>query len=382
MKRIYGPLLEINLSSAEQNYKYIKSILDPDTQVAAVVKSDAYGLGLIPVANRLFDAGCELFFVANLDEALRLRSAGLEASIVVFDDDFANAQDLYCAANLIAVVNNINDLDIVQHASSAIPYFVNVETGFSRFGLDIASLHELRLAGVFDLKPPCGLLSHLACSDDAQSLTNEKQRDRFIEACKLFPDKPRSLIASAGVWLARSYHFDIARIGSAIYGLNNARIQPNPLKPVVRLFAPVLDIHDVPSGETIGYGATYHTDRVTCVGIVGIGYKHGLPWSCANKIKVRIGNSMALVIGRISMEYTTIDLTDVPEALRKRGTVVDFLYAGFGIDELASAAGVNGQEILVRLGSACPRIYSRTEKETAVSFSAPCRNGSHALEIH
>ena len=115
--------------------------------------------------------------------------------------------------------------------------------------------------------------------------------------------KPKlaSLAASAGLWLGQSYHFGMVRVGSALYGLNNAGVHPNPLHPVVRLSARVLDIRDVPRREAVGYGATYRTKRASRLAILGIGYKNGLPWSCANRISVRFGNKSAPVIGRISM---------------------------------------------------------------------------------
>jgi len=361
MSIIPNAIFEIDLAAVEFNYRHAQTIAGKATQIAAVVKSDAYGFGLVRVASALSDAGCDLFFVADIDEAMSLRAAGLNSRIVVFSGDILKSRDVYEANSLIAVVNCRDDLEAIVRTNNSINYFLNIETGLSRFGLDIKGLQVLRDAGLFQSAAPACLFSHLACSDNAQDFTNKHQRDRFIAAAKMFPGVPRSLSASAGLWLGRSYHFDIARIGSALYGMNNARIYPSPLRPVARLRAPLVDIRNVAHRQAVGYGATYRTKRETCLGVVGIGYRHGLPWACANKLNVKIGKYIVPVVGRISMEYTTVDLTDVPEAVRQRGQAVDFLYDDFGLDELAAAAGVNSQEVAIRLGASCPRQYSQRE---------------------
>ncbi|MBB6488659.1 alanine racemase [Rhizobium lusitanum] len=376
MSIIPSAVFQVDLAAVEFNYRHAHTIAGKATEIAAVVKSDAYGLGLTSVAKALSHAGCNLFFVANLDEALSLRSAGLNARIVVFSGDVVKSRDVYREANLVAVVNSREDLVGIADATAPAPYFLNVETGFSRFGLNIDGLQDLKASGVFQNNPPSCIFSHLACSDNAHDLTNKQQRDRFIAAAKMFPEASRSLSASAGLWLGRAYHFDIARIGSALYGLNNARIYPNPLRSVARLRAPLVDIRNVPHRQAVGYGATFRTRRDTCLGIVGIGYKHGLPWACANKLNVKIGQYIAPVVGRISMEYTTVDLTDVPEFARERGGAVDFLYDDFGIDELAAAAGVNSQEVAIRLGASCPRDYPERAIEWGAVASMVGRRGS------
>ncbi|WP_071242762.1 alanine racemase [Agrobacterium arsenijevicii] len=357
MSVIPNAVFEVDLAAVEFNYRHAQMIAGKPTEIAAVVKSDAYGLGLVKVATALSQAGCNLFFVANMEEALELRSAGLDGQIVVFSGDLVKFRETYKKENLTAVVNCKEDLEACLQAHERFPYFLNIETGFSRFGLSIECLRDLKASKVFRRAPPSCVFSHLACSDNVHDLANKQQRDRFIAAAKMFPQARRSLSASAGLWLGRSYHFDIARVGSALYGMNNARIYPNPLQSVVRLRAPLVQTKNIPHRQSVGYSATFRTRRETRLGIVGIGYKHGLPWGCANKLNVKIGQYFAPVVGRISMEFTTVDLTDVPESARERGCAVDFLYDEFGIDELAAAAGVNSQEVTIRLGASCQRLY-------------------------
>lgn len=353
-----GPVLEVNLERVVENFKLVKKIVGTGVRVGAVVKSDAYGLGLLSVSRALYRSGCELFFVANIDEAATLRDGEILASIVIFDADIMKSKQFLIRQRLTAVVNNEVDLEAVSAMACGLSYYLNIETGFSRFGLKVDLVMSIQRDGGFRQAQPTCLFSHLACSDNPYDLTNVQQRDRLLAVARVFPGVSKSLSASAGLWLDPSYHMDITRIGSALYGLNNARIYPNPLCPVVRLRAPLIDIHDVPDHQPVGYGGSFRTRRTTTLGVLPIGYKHGLPWACANKIFVKVGAFTAPVVGRIAMEYTIVDLTDVPESARLRGSVVEFFFDEFGVDELAMAAGANGQEILTRLGAGCPRVYT------------------------
>jgi alanine racemase len=351
-------VLEVRLGAVTGNYRIMKGLVGDRVEIAAVVKSDAYGLGLTEVSRSLASAGCKTLVVADIDEAWRLRAMGLDGTIVVLKADLVGAGEMITRQSLTAVANRAEDLDWLAHIGQGVPYLLNVETGFSRFGIDPKTLRALRHEGAFGTTSPACIFSHLACSDNANDLRNEKQRRQLITVSQMFPQARLSLSASAGIWLGRNYHLDMVRTGSALYGLNNARLFPNPLLRTVSVRAPLVDIRSVPPRQAVGYGATFRTKRATRLGIVAIGYRHGLPWACANRMDVRIGEHFAPVIGRIAMEYTTIDLTDVPDAALLLGGDVDFLSDDFGIDELAAAGGVNSQETLVRLGSGCRRIYT------------------------
>ncbi|MER9408195.1 alanine racemase [Mesorhizobium caraganae] len=349
-------VFEVNLGAIQANFQVISALVGPHVRVAAVVKSDAYGLGLVKIARALINAGCDLLFVANLDEALLLRSSHVDGLIAVFWDDLAKFGRSYRSNGLIPVVNNCAQLEAVM-ATRTQPYFLNVETGFSRFGLTFSDVRRAYLSGTFDRFPPSVVLSHLACSERVADQTNILQRNRFRTIYDLLRPASGSLAASAGVWLGKSYHFDMVRVGSALYGLNDAGIQPNPLQPVAGLRARILDVRNVARRESVGYGATFRTDRNSRVAIAGIGFKNGLPWACANKISVRIAGYLAPVIGTICMEYIVVDITDVPEALSSPGTFVTLLNEDFTVDDLATSVGANPAELLTRLGAGCTRRY-------------------------
>ncbi len=149
----------------------------------------------------------------------------------------------------------------------------------------------------------------------------------------------------------------MTRLGSALYGLNDPRIRPHPLQPVLRLSAPIVELRDLCRREAVGYGATFRADRNSRVAIVGMGYMHGLPWTCGNKTAVRIGQFSAPVIGRISMEYLAVDVTGLPEAFCHPGAWVDLLHETFGPDDMADVIAIAAQEIVLRIGASNARQY-------------------------
>lgn len=349
-------VLEINLGAIQANFQAISALVGPNVRAAAVVKSDAYGLGLVEIARTLIDAGCDLLFVANLDEALHLRSSHVGAAIAVFCDDFAKFGPYYRSSGLIPVVNNCAELEAIS-ATGRQTYFLNVDTGFSRFGLAFAEVHRAYLSGTFHRYPPSLVLSHLACSERGADPTNVLQRNRFQAIYDMLKPTCGSLAASAGIWLGKSYHFDMVRAGSALYGLNDAGIKPNPLQPVARLRAKILDMRSVATGEAVGYGATFRTARTSRVAIVGIGYKHGLPWACGNKTSARFAGYSVPLIGTICMDNIMVDITDVPDALCLIGGFVELLGEDLTVNDLAATVGVNPNEVLARLGAGCTRRY-------------------------
>ncbi|WP_244840145.1 alanine racemase [Mesorhizobium sp. 131-2-5] len=378
--------MEIDLAAIRANFRNVSTLVGPQVRVAAVVKSDAYGLGLLDIASTLMDAGCDLLFVANLEEALLLRSSFGEIAIAVFCDEFDRFGTWYKSHGLIPVVNNFKELHAVSTAGEAQTYFLNVETGFSRFGLSVGDVQRHFLLRTFERYRPSIVLSHLACAECIWDATNVLQRDRFRAIYDLLKPTRGSLAASAGVWLGKSYHFDMVRIGSALYGINSAGTRTNYL-PVAKLRARIIDVRNVPAGEAVGYGATFRTVRPSRIAIVAIGYKHGLPWACANKVFARLGEYIAPLIGRISMEYITIDITEIPPGCCQPGIFVELLSEDFTVNDLAAAAGVSPQEALMRLGAGCPRKYLNSSSPSAAltanlpmqAMSSPSRAKSRPM---
>lgn len=347
------PTLSINLSAAQENLAVIRSMVGSVVDVSAVVKSDAYGLGLERLAGTLFDAGCESFFVGDLIEAERVRQKLSTVQIVVLSGVKQSDVDAYRSGGFTAVCSSPAEVSVASYGKLA--YAMNLETGFGRRGLRFDEVRSLVHA---DITPPVLVMSHLACADDPESERNRLQRDRFLGTCEMLaPSTSRSLAASAGVSLGANYHFDRVRIGSALYGLNNAGLDPNPFLPVVSLSAPLIDVRQIHRGESVGYMGTFKAQRPTRLGIVAIGYRHGLAWSVANRLSADFGGYLAPIVGRVSMEYCAVDLTDIPTCLARAGARVDFITPMRPVDWMARSASTIAQELLVRLGGSCSRRY-------------------------
>lgn len=349
--------LTIDLSAIQQNYDYMRSLADPRVKHAAVLKSDAYGLGLRPVAEALVEAGCTSFFVANLDEAVALRELFPEVAVNVLDGDCERFAATYERKELTPVLNTADDLDVIRRTSRPPAYVLNIDTGLTRLGLLPADVRRLFLAGTFERWPPVGIMSHLACSAMPDNPLNELQRRRFASLYRILRPGWGSLVASAGLWLGQRYHFDLTRLASALLGLNDPRIRPTPLASVLDLSAPIVHVRDLNEGESAGYGATWRARRRSRIAVVAMGYTHGLPWLSGNRIVAHIAEFTAPVVGRLSMEYLTVDVTDVPEQLCHRGSRVELLNDKTRIDDLADAVGTAAQEVLLRLGAGCQRTY-------------------------
>ncbi|MER9587067.1 alanine racemase [Mesorhizobium sp. M0276] len=349
-------VLEVNLAALRSNFETISTFVGPRVEVSAVVKGDAYGLGVEMVSMTLAEAGCRVFFVASINEAITLRSILRGPTVVVFGGGLRRDFDVYSHFELTPVVNNCEDLRFTASVKS-LPYFLNVDTGFSRAGLNMEQLRQECLTRTFQRYPPEVIFSHLACAGYSSDVTNSLQRDRFQSIYNLLRPARGSLAASAGAWLGKSYHFDMVRAGSALYGLNTTCVRPSPFQSVINLRAKILEVRNVPDKEAVGYGGTYRTARDSRMAIVGIGYKHGVPWACANKISVLCAGRPAAQVGSIMMDSMAIDVTDIAEVNCQPGSFVDILHRDFTVDDLAAVAHASPHEVLIHLGAGCFKEY-------------------------
>jgi alanine racemase len=352
MVKSSGPQLFVDLDAIQRNFLAAKSIVGADVEVSAVVKSNAYGLGIDQIVGPLASVGCRSFFVADLEEAMRVRHRSAVSRVFILGGTKSSLVDSYRKNHFIPVCNTLSEAAVI--ASLSCHYALNLETGFSRFGLTFGDLRTLIHCRV---RAPVLIMSHLACADDPANPINSIQKNRFIAMCELCRAAPRSLAASAGISLGSAYHFDLARIGSALYGLNNASLDPNPFANVVRLRAQIADIRLVQTGESIGYMSTFRVHRPTWLGILAIGYCHGLAWSGSNRLWVEVGSHQAPLVGRVAMEYAAIDMTDLPASLRVSGRWVDLISSSQPTELMARMAGTIPQETLLRIGSTNTRYY-------------------------
>jgi alanine racemase len=353
-----GAILEIDLDAVAANWRRLGAEVGPSVRCAAVVKADSYGLGMERVAPALAAAGCRLFFVATLDEGLTLRRRLPEAEIAVFNGLVPGAADAFIESRLMPVLNDLGQIARWRAEASGALAMLHVDTGMARLGLPPQELTVLaaepeRLAGV----TLAGILSHLACADEAAHPLNAAQRDAFAAALAALPKAPASLAASSGSFLGPSYRFDFVRPGAALYGVNPTPGRPNPMRQVVHLKGRILQTRDVDRGMTVGYGAAHRMDRPGRIATIAVGYADGWLRAASHRGSARIADRRAPVIGRISMDLLTLDVTGIAPRLTEPGSFVDLLDDEYGVDEAAAAAGTIGYEILTALGRRYARVY-------------------------
>ena len=357
-----GAILTIDLDAVADNYRRLCAELGA-AACAAVVKADAYGLGMARVAPALARAGARTFFVAQLEEAIALRAMfPVEVEIYVLNGLGAGPVAEFQAGRVHPVLNSLGEIDAwaaaARAAGRALPAAVHIDTGISRLGLPDDELAALaadrgRLAGI-DLRY---LLSHLACADRPEHPLNAEQLRRFRAARARLPDAPASLANSSGIFLGADYHLDLARPGVALYGVNPTPGQPNPMRQVVRLQGKILQVREIDASRTVGYGATHRAAGPTRIATVAVGYADGYLRSLSNRGSAWLGDRRVPVVGRVSMDLITLDVTGASAEAARPGAFVDLIGADLSTDEVAEAAGTIGYEILTSLGRRYHRVY-------------------------
>jgi alanine racemase len=359
--------LTVRVAAIAANYRTYRRLAGP-AAVAAVVKADGYGLGASRIAPALAQAGCDSFFVARLEEAVALRAVAPRARIFVLDGAPADAVPALIGHRLTPVLNSLSEIaawsaaaNVGRHVLDAV---VHVDTGMNRLGL---AGHELALLSAESAKRLSGLnlvlvMSHLACSDDPANKFNGEQLSRFRQALAMLPPAPASLAASHGTMLGTDYHFDLVRPGVALYGANPGAREggsgdpsPNLMQTVAVLTARVLQLRRIDSGESVGYGATFHAKRPAMLATIALGYADGFPRALSNKGVAVVGGTRVPIVGRISMDLTILDVTGLAEAPHV-GDEAELLGDHVDLGEVAALAGTNEYEILTRLRRV-PKVY-------------------------
>ncbi len=352
--------LEIDLDAIVANWRQLAGLVGAPERCAAVVKADAHGLGADQVPPAPPAAGCTLFFVATIDEGVALRRALPTAEIAVLDGLVPALPGEFTSRRLIPVLNDLGQLEAWQRAAlpSGMPAMLHVDTGLARLGLSKAEVARLvaepnRFAGI----ALAGIMSHLACAEQPDDPMNAAQLAAFRATLAHLPRARASLAGSAGVFLGPDYHFDLVRPGAALYGVNPLPRPPNPMRQVVQFKAKILQVRDVDRGEAVGYGATHRMDRAGRIATIAVGYADGWLRSSSHRGSVGIAGQRAPVVGRISMDLMTIDVTAIDPAAARSGAFVDLLDAAYGVDEAAAAAATIGYEILTSIGRRALRLY-------------------------
>lgn len=364
-----GARLTVDLGALKRNWQALDKV-SRGALTGAVVKGDAYGTGLPQAARAFHQAGARFFFVATPDEGIVVRATLPEdAHIFVLNGLYPGAAPLYVGERLMPCLCSIPMLEEWMQAclarSESLPAALHFDTGINRLGFRLNEAPVVkRMLDQLGYAPQM-VMSHLACADQPQHEKNRAQLALFSSVLSQFPNVPASLANSAALMTGREYHFQMVRPGVALYGGRAVQGRRNPMSPVVRLDAPILQVKDVRTGESTGYGALQTVSRDSRIAVVGIGYADGFfrHQSSTNSRaggRVVVRNQYAPVIGRVSMDMIQIDVTDLPEPPYP-GEMVEVLGPNISVDDQADIGNTIGYEILTSLKGR----YVRSHVETA-----------------
>lgn len=356
----------VDLAQLRANWQALARHVAP-AECAAVVKADAYGTGAKRVIPALVQAGCRSFFVATPGEAIEARALAPSAAIYVLDGLLPGTAQPLIAACAVPVLSSVAELkawrDVTRNGTSAPPAALHVDTGLHRLGMgadDVAAL--ARDPTLMRGQKLALVMSHLACADEAEHPMNLEQLAAFKRLRSLLPEARASLAASDGLMLGEAYHFDMVRPGYALYGGQAAPNRVTPVAPVVRVSARILQVHQVPAGGHIGYSATYRAATPRTIATIAAGYadgvfRHASATHDAPGGAVAIRGQRAPVVGRVSMDLITVDVTDIEGPALQPGEWADLVGPGLSLEEVGAAAGTIGYEVLTRLGPRFHRVY-------------------------
>jgi len=358
-------ILTVDLDALVANWRRLEKTAVP-AECAGVVKADAYGCGIEPVARALASAGCKTFFVATLEEARAARAAVPAAAIYTLNGFFQNTGEAYAKIDCKPVIGDLNELaewDVFCRRSGWNGgAAIHIDTGIHRLGLTVTEALGLipRInAGDHGITL---VMSHLASAEQLNNPVNARQLTTFREIASLFSGVPTSLANSSGIYLGAQFVFDLVRPGAALYGVNPTPEADNPMQPVVELKARIVQIRNIERGDTVGYGGTWTARRPTRLAIVSAGYADGyFRAASANDgtrgAEVIVAGRRCPIAGRVSMDLIAVDITDLPPIGARRGHMVTLLGEGITVDELAHHFGTIGYEVLTSLGPRYARIY-------------------------
>lgn len=359
-------VLTIDLGALVGNWLDLSRRVAP-ARCAAVVKADAYGLGAVAVVRSLLHAGCREFFVALVDEGIRLReSLGSDwphdARLHVLHGALPGAEDDCLVHGLVPVLNSVDQVtrwqSLARRKGRALPAALQVDTGMARLGLPPAVLGRLAdtadgLSGIAITL----LMSHLVSAEDPHDPLSWRQLELFRPWRERFPAALGCLANSSGIFLGRDYHFDLVRPGAAIYGVAPVVGQPNPMSQVVRVQARLVQWRDVEAGEGVGDNHTWRVQRAARLATVSVGYADGYLRSANNRSHLRFNGVAVPLVGHVSMDTVTVDVTEVDTSQLVPGALFDVVDEVQDVNALAQEAGTNAYEILTSLGTRYRRQY-------------------------
>lgn len=358
--------ITIDLEQLVHNWRNLARLVHP-AQCGAVVKANAYGLGAARIIPALAQGGCHTFFIATPDEGHQARALAPGAHIFALDGLLPGSARDFASADIMPVLSTLSDVETWAKLSHMLerrlPCGVHIDSGLNRLGLTARDARRLaadvNMLAQIDVKL---IVSHLACADNPADAKNRDQLLAFETLSALFRGVPRSLAASDGLMLGKAYHFDLVRPGYALYGGQASTNHPAPVAPIATVTAQVLAINDVPPGQTVGYAASWRAERPSRIATIAAGYADGVArsasWSDgAPRGHVLLAGKKVPIVGRVSMDLITVDVTDLGADAVKPGDEATLYGPGLTIEDAGFEAGTIGYEVLTRLGPRFARDY-------------------------
>ncbi|MDR2268316.1 MAG: alanine racemase [Holosporaceae bacterium] len=353
----------IDLDALAYNYHSVKKELRANSSIAAVVKANAYGFGMIPVSKRLYREGCKVFFVATIDEGIKLRDAlPQDTKIFVLAGVPSKCDDIMHKYNLVPVLNSMQQVrnwsGYCKKIGSKLEAAVHIDTGINRNGIPYRYVEQHRDEIINNLNISF-VISHLACADTLHHPMNDLQLHRFREVMKVFGRSVRgSFSATNGFFLGEDFMFDMVRLGKSLYGFSIRDDKIGSLTPVMNAFARIVQVSELKVGDTVGYGATFTANRATKTATIGIGYADGFMRKFSAFGHGFIGGKKIPVIGRISMDFVVFDVTEVDDYLLKEGDWVALTRTPDNtMEKWALELGTLPHEVTCRFGPRATRVY-------------------------
>ena len=358
--------LTVRLGAVAENFRRL-AVSAGRARLAPVVKADAYGTGMAPIARRLLEEGADSFCVARLAEGIILRALAPTARIFVFDGLGLAQESAFATHRLIPVLNTVDEIAAWQTYAEAsrtvLDAALMIDTGMNRSGLSSADVTVLsgRARAAFAGMNLKVIMSHLACDSDASNPQNRRQLQRFRAALAMLPPAEASLAATGGLHLGPEYLFDLARPGIGLYGGNPRDGGISPYRMAVRLTGSVLQLRHIDKGETVGYGATFTALRPSRLAIVAMGYADGVLRSAGPRGQAWVAGHRVPFAGRISMDLCALDITALPDGAVHPGSEVEFLGESVSLEAAGEAAGTNHHEVLTSISPRVIRHYVEQE---------------------
>jgi alanine racemase len=363
-----GLIMTVDLEAVVSNWQTLRMVCG-DAECGAVVKADAYGLGLAPIVKALHDAGCRTFFVAHPFEGRAARAVAPAAAIYVLNGMRPETAPVYADFNLIPVLCSVPEIeDYGQYCAVSmrrtaegglLPAAFRLETGLNQLGLKPYDLeHGSHLSHLFDVRL---IMTHLARTQHTALISKQIERFEAMRKTK-YSEVPASIAHSGAIFLEANPLYDLVRPGYALYGGNPVPGRPNPMKPVVRLESQVIQVRILEPGERVGEDQSWVARGPRRISTISAGFADGIP---ASLTRTKTGAGGVVIsqgkrcpyIGGVGMDLVAVDTSD--SGYVERGDMVELIGKTVTIDDFAASAGVSGYEVLTRLGSRCHRRYQK-----------------------